>query len=93
MINWWDLAANSVWILAMALGLAVVSAAYYKSKIENLKLKNVLDKPKYALMLNIAGAVFCVGMILTTNVWWEMVLWGVMTGLFGWQIYVIRVEG
>lgn len=93
MINWWGVAANSIWILAMALGLAVVSFGYYRSQIENLKFKIVLKRVEYSFLLNIAGGIFCLGMIFTSKVWWEMGLWGIMTGLFGWQIYLIKVEG
>lgn len=92
MINWWMLLTNAIWIFGAALALAGVSQGYYQSKNENKKLKIVLSKTVYAFLLNLAGVVFCLGMVLTTEVWWEIGLWGVMTGLFGWQIFQYKIE-
>jgi hypothetical protein len=72
MIDWWGLAANSIWITAAGLALAVVSVAYYKSNIENQKVSSILKRAEYALLLNNAGAIFCLGMALTANRWWEI---------------------
>lgn len=89
MINWWDLLTNAIWIFGAALALAAVSLGYYQSQIENSKLKIVLGKPKYSFVLNLSGAVFALGMALTVDRWWEVGLWMLLVGAFGWEIYGI----
>jgi phosphatidylglycerophosphate synthase len=87
MINWWNLITNSIWILALSLALAVVGIAYYQAQREGEKLRQVLKTPKYTLTLNISGVVFCLGMALTSTKWWDVLLWIVFVGLFGYQIF------
>ncbi len=87
MINWWGLASNSIWILAIAMALAVFSIAYYESRQKGEKLRQVFNSPTYTLPLNLAGAIFCLGMAVTSGRWWEVLLWIVLMGLFGYQIF------
>jgi len=87
MINWIGLLTNSIWILAIALALAVVSVAYYKARFKGEKLRTVLNYPTYTLPLNLSGALFCLGMAVTSARWWEILLWIVLMGLFGYQIF------
>ncbi len=89
MIDWWGVVINSIWIVAMAVGLAVVSMAYYRSQIEDEKLKIVLNRVGYSVPLNMAGAVFCGGMALTSDRWWEITLWVVLMILFLVQLYYL----
>jgi len=89
MINWLDLLTNSIWILALALALAIFSIAYYQSQQWEEKIRSVLNSPKYALPLNLSGALFCLGMAVTADRWWEIMLWIVLMVLFGYQAYKI----
>ncbi len=91
MINWWDLLTNAIWILGAALALAAVSLGYYQSQIENSKLKIVLKRAMYAIWLNMAGAVFALGMALTSDRWWEIGLWALLVGAFGWEVYQFKI--
>ena len=90
MINWFALLMNSIWILAIALALAVVSIAYYQSSQAGKKIGRLLITPKFTLPLNIAGGVFCLGMALTANRWWEIILWGLLVALFGFNSYFTK---
>ena len=85
MIDWLNLIFNSIWIFAIALALAVVSIAYYQSRQKGEKFRTVLDSSNYALPLNLAGAIFCLGMALSSSKWWEILLWIVLLVLFSRQ--------
>ncbi len=88
MINWWGLSSNSIWIIAIALILAVVSIAYYQSQREGKKISTVLKSQNYSLILNISAALFCLGMASTLKKWWEIVVWLVLMGIFGVHSWV-----
>jgi len=90
MIDWWALIANSMWITAAALALAVVSVGYYQSQTKGVKLKTVLNRVGYLIALHAAGALFCVGMAATSDRWWETGLWAVVGILFGIQLYYLK---
>ena len=89
MIDWLNLFFNSIWILALALALAVFSIAYYQAQKQGLKIRNLLTTNAYAFPLNIAGAMFCLSMALTSDRWWEIGVWIVLLGMFAYQGYKI----
>ena len=87
MIDWLNLLTNSIWIIAIALALALFSIAYFQSQKRGEKMRSILNSPKCALPLNLSGALFCLGMTLTSDRWWGVTLWIVLMGLFGYQIF------
>lgn len=89
MINWWNLIASTIWITAAAMGLAVLSIAYYESQGKSEPFKSSFGKVWYQLPLNIAGGVFCVGMAASSDQWWEIGLWIALAGLFGVQVWMV----
>jgi len=88
MIDWVNLFFNSIWILGAALALAVFSMAYYQIQSRGEKLKKTLNTSRFAITLSIAGGLFCLGMTLTSNKWWEIGLWIILVGLFCFQGYI-----
>lgn len=90
MINWLNLLFNSIWILAMSLALAVLSIVYYQAKQESKKISTYLNSPRYAFTLNIAGGLFCFGLALTADRWWEIIIWIVLMGLFSYQAWMVK---
>ena len=87
MIDWLNLLFNSIWIIALALALAVFSVAYYQAKQRAEKMGSLLITPKFAVPLNISGAMCCLGMALTSERWWEIGLWMILLGLFS-RVYL-----
>lgn len=87
MINWWNLITNSIWIIAIAFALAVFSIAYWETQTGGEKLRALFSEYRYAFPLILAGVVFCLGMALTSTKWWDVLLWIVFVGLFGYQIF------
>ena len=86
MIDFFNLAANSLWIFAFALALATLSFARWEARTEGVKLKAVLNRAGWQNSLNLAGTTFCAGLALTTDVWWEQLLWAILGILFLLQI-------
>ena len=89
MINWLNLLFNTIWIIALALALAMISMAYYQAKQRAEKMGSLLNTPKFSVPLNMSGALFCLGMALTSERWWEILLWIVLLGMFFYQGYKI----
>ena len=92
MIDWLSLVFNSIWIIAIALAVAVFSIAYYQSQQRGVKIRALLNEQKYTLPLNISGAVFCLGMALTADKWWEIILWIILLGLFCYQGWMVKID-
>ena len=93
MLDWLNLLFNSIWILALALGLSVVSIAYWEAQIEGKKLRALLGQYRYAFPLILAGVVFCLGMAATSTKLWEWIFWEISVILFGikgWVVYKDR---
>ncbi|MEA3349508.1 MAG: hypothetical protein U9Q82_02680 [Chloroflexota bacterium] len=86
MINWYNLFANALWIFALALALATLSYARWQARSLGIKRRELLNRPGWQRPLNFAGALFCTGLALTTDVWWEQLLWAILGLLFLLQI-------
>jgi hypothetical protein len=85
-IDWYNLAANALWIIALALALAVLSFASWEAKVSGERLRVALSRPRWEFTLNLAGALFCLGLAATSNRIWERALWLVLAGLYLFQI-------
>jgi len=90
MIDWLNLLYNSIWILALALALAVFSIAYYQAQLGKVKISSILGTPKFAFPLHVAGGLFSLGMAFTSDRWWEIVLWGILFLGFCCQLFILR---
>jgi hypothetical protein len=78
-IDVWGLLANSLWILGLALLLAVLSWSHWIASTEATRLRLVLDRPRVQMALYIGLALFSAGLAGTAQPWWERVLWLVLT--------------
>jgi phosphoglycerol transferase MdoB-like AlkP superfamily enzyme len=82
MIDWFNLAANALWILALAIALAVVSHASWQAALSHEKLRTRLGQPGYQMYFDLAAVLFCAGMAGTSRVIWEIILWSGLAVLF-----------
>ena len=92
MIEWLNLASNSLWIFGLALALAAFSYASWQAssnheKSVRNKFRLVLSSPSVHLALNMAGMLFCAGLAATSTTIFEIVLWIILAIAFG--IWVI----
>ena len=82
MIDWFNLAANALWILACAIALATLSYASWAASLQHEKLRKILALPNYQISINLAGILFCLGLAGTSSKLWQSVLWLILMELF-----------
>jgi hypothetical protein len=82
MIDWFNLAANTLWILACTIALEILSHASLMASVRQEKLSKILALPHYQTSINLAGIIFCLGLAGTSHKLWESVLWLILMELF-----------
>ncbi len=88
MINWFELLTNSIWILALALALTTLGITRWESMMGKGSWRDLINRSPRALLINLAALLFCLGIGLAAQAWWERLLWGVLVILFGIRIYL-----
>ena len=90
MIDWFSLAANTLWIFALAILLALVSYASWQASRNHEKISVQLRKPTYQVYIDLAAVMFCLGMAGTSPRAWETILWVGLAVLFIIQAVVAK---
>lgn len=90
MIDWYSLAANSLWILGCAVALATLSYASWQASVSGEKFRQALQRTGNQTALNSAGVLFSAGLAATSDSTLETVLWAVLGLLFLWTVIQIR---
>jgi hypothetical protein len=75
MINLWEILANTLWVIGLAIVFAVWSYARYTAKVEHVPVKNKLNVLKYALVMRGGLFLFLCGMALTERRPFARILW------------------
>ncbi|MGC9397102.1 MAG: hypothetical protein ACP5J4_19840 [Anaerolineae bacterium] len=75
MIDVWGVFSNSLWILGLAVLLAVWSYASYEASRRKQKVRHVIHELGYALALNAGMVLFLAGMATTEDRVWARILW------------------
>jgi hypothetical protein len=88
LINWNSLISNTIWILALAWLLAVLSVAYWSAQTNNRKLIVELDRPERQMQLNLGGMLFSVGLALVSEHLWQMLILIALGILFFVQLFL-----
>lgn len=78
MIDVWAVVANGLWVLGLALVLAVLSWGYWAAQVEEERMRDVLGRPALRRTMDLGLAVFCVGLAATSQPWWQRVLWAAL---------------
>lgn len=78
MIDIISLVANALWLLGLAVLLAVLSWARWKAQSGQVRFRQVLARPLVQLGLDLGLLLFCVGLAATAHAWWERILWGLL---------------
>jgi hypothetical protein len=90
-IDWLNLAANSLWILGCAIALAAFSLASWEASIQHEKLRHYLQKGAYQAVFSLAGLLFCLGLAILASRWWETALWLALATWFALQLALPRL--
>ena len=90
MINWFQLLANSLWIFALALALTVVGYTQWEKSMWKGRFRDLVNRSPRAILISLVGALFCLGLALVDQAWWERLLWGILVVLFAAQTWMAR---
>jgi len=82
LIDWRMVGFASLWILGLAVVLSVFGFVDYHAKVGGVRFRDELRKAIYQAWINIGLALFCLGLLGSSDTWWEAVLWGVLVVAF-----------
>jgi hypothetical protein len=85
MIDWWAVCSNAIWITGSALALATLSYAGWQASVNHQRLRQALGQSFIQAALNVAGALFSLGMAATAHSLLEVIIWLILAGLFIFQ--------
>jgi hypothetical protein len=85
MIDWWAVCSNAIWISGSALALAAFSYAGWQASVNRQRLRQALGQSSIQAALNVAGALFSLGMAATAHSTIEVIVWLILAGLFIFQ--------
>lgn len=92
MIDWFNLFANSLWILGCSLALGTLSYASWEASTYQEKMRERLKRSAMQISMNLAGFLFCTGLAATSDKTIEIVLWVVLALLFVAQVVVAIIQ-
>ncbi|OQA22845.1 MAG: hypothetical protein BWY63_00603 [Chloroflexi bacterium ADurb.Bin360] len=72
---------NSLWILALAILLALLSWTSWQAEREGVRFRVVWARPGLRRLVTLSLVLFCAGMVAISGRWWERLLW-VLLALF-----------
>jgi hypothetical protein len=78
LINWKMVGFASLWIIGLSVILAVLGFVDYHAKAGQTRFRDELRKPIYQAWINVGLSLFCLGLLGSSDAWWESVLWGLL---------------
>lgn len=94
-MNWYSVASNALWILALALGLALVGIAYWESLVKKVSSRFVFSCPKMQGLINLTLTIFCLGLGSSISPKWGKILWLVLALLSliaAWYFFRMEIK-
>jgi hypothetical protein len=82
LIDWRMVGFASLWILGLAVILSVFGFVDYHAKAGGRRFRDELRKSIYQAWINIGLVLFCLGLLGSSDAWWESVLWGLLAAAF-----------
>jgi hypothetical protein len=87
MIDWYGVLRNTLWIVGLAVALAAFSYAEWWRHLQAPKqsLRQALSGAGFQAASGLGMVLFCAGLALGSDRWWQIAAWGVLGLLFAWQ--------
>ena len=85
LIDWYNLFANALWIVALAISLTALGFAWWEAGAAGASFRSLLGGRGYQTVFNLSGILFSVGVGMTESRAWAQVLWGLLALAFAWQ--------
>ncbi len=87
-MTWWLVGSNAVWIVGLAAIVATLGVAHDATQRSGRRLRQTLGGLRFRSALGCGLAVACLGLCLSSQTWWEIAGWGVLSAGF-----VVRTVG
>jgi hypothetical protein len=81
MIDWWEVVANSLWILGLSVCLSTLSMVSYRARAQQSHLREGLNELGSQLALAFGLLLFFLGILTTSRTWWQALLSGLLAVL------------
>ena len=85
MIDWPQVAFNSLWIIGCAVVLAAFSYANWLAHARGVRTRQLLGMPVFQLPFSIGFVLVTLGLFFLGRGWLERGLWAIFAVLFTWQ--------
>ena len=82
LINWKMVGSASLWIIGLAVILAVFGFVDYHAKESGGRFRDHLREPNYQAWVNVGLVLFCLGLLGSAKALWEGILWGILAIAF-----------
>jgi len=88
MIDWTGVFRNALWIFGLAVALAAFSYTDWQRarQTPRLSLRQALGQPGFQAAFSLGLGLFCAGLALSSQRWWETAAWAMLSLLFAWQM-------
>lgn len=93
MVDWLKLAGASLWVLGLAVCLAVLSMARYQASTEAQSVLHRLRQPGLRAALASGMSLFCIGLLLVSDPWWQRGTWALAAAVsIAWAVHLWRAH-
>lgn len=91
-IDWFSVAINSLWIFGLAILLASFSYHYWLSTAEKRPFRAQFSAPAFLTPVWIGFSFIGLGLIGTSQSWWETGIWTFFTLLSLYSLYTLSQD-
>ena len=79
LIDWRALGLAALWISGLAVMLSSLGFAEFRARSDSSSLRRVLERASYQAALGAGVAMFCLGLLGSSESWWEALAWGLLS--------------
>lgn len=89
MIDWYGLFHNALWVLGLAIALASLSYTDWRRRTAEPRqsLRHALGRPGFQAVFSLGMVLFCAGLALGGDAWWQMAGWAILAAAFAWLAF------
>ena len=89
MIDWYGVFHNALWVLGLAVALASLSYMDWRRRTTEprLSFRAALGRPGFQAVCSLGMVLFCAGLALAGDVWWQIAGWVILAVAFGWLAF------
>lgn len=81
-IDWYNIWANAIWIMGLAILLATVSGGRWLAQRQDCYLKQILKRPNFQVAIWTGFLLISLALLLLADIWWERLIWSVYCLIF-----------